>query len=131
MTLFETLVAVAILGLISALAFPALGRSVDALALDGAATALATELTSARATALRSGRGVRFDIATDARGYGWRAVGGGARRVALPPRVTIAMQPAAIGFYPDGSSTGARLALDAGRGRRTIAVDAATGLIAR
>jgi len=133
MTLFETLVAVAILGLISALAFPALHRSTDALALEAAAMTLATELTNARAAALRSGSGVRFDPTPDADGYGWRAGAGGGwgRRVTLPTGVRIAMTPGAVGFYPDGSSTGARLALQAGQSRRTVEVDVATGLVAR
>ena len=123
-TLFEMLVVLAILGLISGLVYPALTRSERAGALGGAESAVATALRDGRGQALRQDRPVLVGIGAE----GVR-VGEGAA-VALPASVRLSMVPAAgLLFLPDGSSSGGTVTLSAADRVRRLRVSSATGLL--
>jgi len=111
-TLIEMLVILAIAGLIASLAFPAVERGFTRQAFEGAAAQLDGALRGARADALRTGRPVAVVLPAD-----------------LPAGVSIAAPERALIFYPDGSSSGATLALNAGDRRRIFVVSADTGLV--
>jgi len=123
-TLIEMLVVVGILGLITALVFPAWISPLQRVRLYEARAALIGHLRTARADSVRGGGAVTLELTDDGRGYDWEQ-----SSAALPMGVGIDGDPRAITFFADGSSTGGALKLT-GRGvALTIAVDPANGLV--
>jgi general secretion pathway protein H len=122
-TLIEMLVVIGILGMVTALVFPAWTAPVRRIQLYEARAALVANLRIARAQSVRSGEAVSLEPADDGRGYGW----GGARRF-LPGTVALAGDP--ITFYADGSSSGGTLKLSGRERAVTVAIDPVTGLAA-
>jgi general secretion pathway protein H len=110
-TLLEAMVALAIFGLISGLAFPALFQGVAGAAFDQAASGLRADLAMARAQALRTGAPVELVVDAAGRGYGWTP---GPQRELIAD-VALAPAGARVRFYPDGSSSGGVLSLQAAR----------------
>lgn len=145
-TLVEALVAVALLALAALIALPLAGNARRDLALRASAVALASELKSARASAMRVNREetVEIDAAqgttrlgttagTRPIGAGWSGAAQGDGRGG--PGITLTtirgeqtgLASGRIRFYPDGSSTGGRIVLT-DRGRTAIVtVDWLTG----
>jgi len=135
-TLIEVLVVVAVIGLaIGLVAARGPSRS-PALEARAAAGEVALALRQARGLAVASGRRVTF--ALDVARHAYRIDDGPVRP--LPPAVALAMTAAAgeagegatagaIGFLPDGSSSGGRIRLAAGAARRLVAVDWLTGRV--
>lgn len=124
MTLLETLVAVAILALISAVAFPLARGDAPGGRVRTESAALVADLRRSRAAAIRLGRPVT--LAADADGGGWRWDGGALR---TSPGVTL-RSAAPVTFWPDGSAQGGPLTLGAARGGAvTLEVDRATGVL--
>lgn len=112
-TLIEMLVVLAIVALIASLEFPAIERAFGRERFRSAAAGIESRLHAARATAIAQGAATRFDAG------------------ALPQGVALDVTRAGIVFYPDGSANGGELALTEGPRRFRLAVDGATGRIAR
>jgi general secretion pathway protein H len=122
-TLIEMLVVIGILGLVSALIFPAWISPLRAAQLYEARSALAANLRTARALAIRGGAPVSLELTQDARGYAW-----GGTRAYLPAPVSITAPDGAIVFFADGSSSGGSLVLSEKQRAVSVTVDALTGL---
>jgi len=123
-TLIEVLVVVGILGLITAMVFPAWISPLQRVRLYEARAALIAHLRTARADSVRGDRAVTLELADDGRGYVWEQ-----SSAALPMGVGIDGDPRSITFFADGSSSGGALKL-IGRGQvLTLAVDPTTGLV--
>ena len=118
-TLIEMLVVLAVLALISSLAFPAVERAFARERFRAAGADLEMRLHAARDTAITRGQVTRFDPG------------------AVPQGLALAGPRTGIVFYPDGSATGGQLVLGAVAGEGTaprqfrLAVDGATGRIVR
>ena len=124
-TLIELLVVLAIVAVVLTLMIPTLGRLLPGAELKATAAALVTELREARAqaTGRRRATTVRFDAETRA----------------LADEITLSLFDAnlepldrksgAIRFFPDGSSTGGRVRLEAGDERYDIDIDWLTGRV--
>lgn len=116
-TLLETLLALAVVGLVLAVAVPALVVPPGA-GLRAAADLVATGLRQARVTAVREQRPVALLFDVEARAL---RVEGRRRVRRLPSEIDLALYTAqgelydprlgGIRFYPDGSSTGGRVTL--------------------
>lgn len=125
-TLIEALVVVAIIGLIAAIGFPALQKSLASLSWRQTVAVVTARLRQVRADALRADRPMAFVIAADGRGYS--APGGG--MVATPPGVELSSPSGkAIGFYGDGSSSGGAVWISAAGRSTPVRVSAATGAV--
>ena len=111
-TLLEMLVVIAILGLISGLAFPAVERGLAHQRFRMAAAQVETALRETRARAIATGSAQRF----------------------VPPApdaaMAVAMPQAGLVFHADGSATGAGPAVEGAGRRLSFAIDQATGAIA-
>ena len=122
-TLIEMLVVIGILGLVTALIFPAWTAPLRGAQIYEARAALIANLRTARAQSVREGGEVTLAVADNGRGYGW-----GPSEVFLPGEVAIDGAPRAITFYTDGSSSGGALKLTQRAQTLTVAVDPGTGL---
>lgn len=123
-TLIEMLVVVGILGLVTALVFPAWTGPLRRVQLYEARAALVAHLRTARADSVRGGGPVTLELADDGQSYGWEQ-----SRAVLPSGVGIDGQPRSITFFADGSSSGGALKVT-GRGRSlAVEVDPASGLV--
>jgi general secretion pathway protein H len=125
-TLLEMLVILAILALVSGIAFPALDKAMRRQAFQADAVRVDTVLRRARAAAIARGTSVRVRA-----GEGGHALAGegAAERLAGAARVTL---PAAgLAFYADGSASGGAVALRDGRLAARWRVAGATAGIAR
>ena len=133
-TLLEMIVVVVVLGLAAGLVLQRGPPRSPTLDLRAAAEEVARTLRLARTRAIASDRDVMFRLDPAAHAF---AVDGGPPR-ALPRSVAIeamAASPggggriAAIGFAPDGSSSGGRIGLGEGARRIDIGVDWLTGRV--
>jgi general secretion pathway protein H len=125
-TLIELVVVLAIIGLSLAVAMPLLGKGGHATALAAATSDLRAALRTARSTAIAEDRRILFQA--DSTGY-WVD----RRHYSLttatgldPPRIR-SEGGTRIAFFPSGASSGGRILIGDGGGRREIAVDAITG----
>ena len=116
---------VAIVMLVSLLAFPRLQQGLLALSQRQTAASVEERLRDARATALTSDRPVVFRVAANGRDYGWRGAVASAS-----PGVRLAAAGGPITFAGDGSSTGGAVWVLVGRRGYLIGVDAVTGAVA-
>lgn len=133
-TLLELLVVMGILALGLAVVAPSLGRFRQGVAVRSAAYELAGNLRSARAAARETNMERALIIDVDGRRY-WADGVVGQRR--LPPSVALDLTVptservgagmARIRFFPDGSTSGARVVLADGRVTAAIRVDWLTG----
>ena len=134
-TLLETLLALAIVGLVLAVAVPALVVTPGA-GLRAAAELVATGLRQARVTAVREQRPVALLLDVEAHAL---RVEGRQRVRTLPREVTLELHTAqgeivdarlgGIRFYPDGSSTGGRVTLKREGLRTDVDVEWLTGRV--
>ena len=126
-TLIELLVVLAIIGMALAVSLPLLARQVTGASLNAASGEIRTALRGARSTAIAENRPVVFR--GDPSGGYWLdlyhftlpSVNG-----AQPLRVAVE-GGAQISFFPSGGSSGGRIVLVGGNGRREIAIDMLTG----
>jgi general secretion pathway protein H len=133
-TLFELLVVIAIIGLVLAVVPGFLLRGQPGLEVDVAARAIADGLRQARSHAVLSNREEVF--ALDIEGRQFRA-GQGQPLKQLDKALELSMLTARselltadagqIRFFPDGSSTGGRIAVVRAATRAEVAVDWLTG----
>jgi prepilin-type N-terminal cleavage/methylation domain-containing protein len=124
-TLIEMLVVLAISGLISTLAYPAVERALDQRRFRGSLIAVLADLNATRATAVRSGTIVRFAV-DPARG---EFVGSGRARSRLETGIAIAAPSSPILFFKDGSSSGGSVSLKNSKLDVSVLIDATTGKI--
>jgi prepilin-type N-terminal cleavage/methylation domain-containing protein len=134
-TLIELVVALAVLASAVAVVAPSVGRALDEVRVRGEVAAFARFLRAAREQAITRQHAYEVVLdsdppalrrrragAGDRGGQTRRSLGAGLRVAATAPRVT---------FWPHGTSSGARFAIDAlGPGRYVITVDALTGRVA-
>ena len=133
-TLVELLVVLAIAGLLVALVPPVVSALVPDFRAKAVAQEVVAELRDARGDAIARHRPITLVFSTE--GYG-RA--GAVHRHDLPRSVSflaVSVPPAEreadgshIDFYPDGSTSGARVRIAAGKARIDIVVDWLTGRI--
>lgn len=116
-TLFELLVAVAIMSLVAGIAFPALQRVNARRTLDNAQRALAVAIVTARAEALTRGRIVA--LAPDA-GAPDTLLANGRIVAKLPAGASVNWSAERPVFYPDGSARGGMLSVSADGAIRQI-----------
>jgi general secretion pathway protein H len=112
-TLLEMLVALAIMAMVSALTFPGLENGIRALAFRRAIDLVQSNLRHAHAAAIAG----RDPVLLMPEGL--------ARQ--MPVGTSVVSTPAAMRFFPDGSSTGGVLTVISGRRRAQLNVDAVTG----
>lgn len=135
-TLAEMLVVLAILSLVAGASGLALASGRTARELPRTVERLADDLRRTRIDAIRSGR--MRSLAFDLPARLWRRETA-AEPVAIPASVTVelttareaggAAGPNAIAFLPNGRSTGGRIDLGNGTGRRSLVVDWLTGAV--
>ncbi|WP_421848924.1 pilus assembly FimT family protein [Novosphingobium sp.] len=116
-TLFELLVAVAIMSLAAGIAFPELYRVNTRRTLDHAARAVAVAIVSARVEALTRGHVVQLGpdaSATDV------LLANGQIVARLPAGARVDWPARKPAYYPDGSARGDALAISAGTATRTV-----------
>jgi general secretion pathway protein H len=143
-TLLELLVVLTIAGLLTALAPPLYSRAVPGAMLKTTSLDFAISLREARSKAINSGKRVNFTLLANPPSY----TIGTTSAVALPDGITVTAyddhtflpgslvkKPALeddeiiIGFYPDGSSSGASVAISNGTTAYRIDVSWLTGNI--
>ena len=143
-TLLELLVVLTIAGLLTALAPPLYSKAVPGAMLKNTSLDLAISLREARSKAINSSKRVNFTLSVKPPSY----VIGNTSAVPLPDGITVAAygyqtlrsgslvkQPAPeddeiiIGFYPDGSSSGASVAISNGTTAYRINISWLTGNI--
>src|SRR5262249_2341848 len=126
-SLIELLVVLAIVGMSLAIAVPLLARHVTGASLSAATSQIRAALRGARSTAIAEDRPVVFR--GDAGGGDWPD----RRHFTLPmmaggePLRVATEGGAQISFYPSGGSSGGRIVVASGDGRRRLAVDTLTG----
>jgi general secretion pathway protein H len=124
MTLIESLVVLAILGLVSSLSVIQIDHALRLYSLREAVSAVAADMKMAKSRSIKSGQSITFSFNDDGSTYGW---GSGSVRY-LPAGVHLSSaQSGPIYFYPDGSSSGGTVIVVNGGGSRSIAVNATTG----
>ena len=125
-TLFEVLVAVAIMALIAGIAFPALQQVLSRAAIGEAQDAVLLALTQARAEARAKDIVVALALTSDHRGLD---PGNGRPVTELPDNVDLDLPSHGFAFYPDGSAQGGVALITSGSSSRRIGVDPNTGRI--
>ena len=123
--LIEAMVVIAITVMIGAIAFPELRAGVARATFQQATAGLRADLRMARAQALSTGVRVDLVIAEDGASYSWTP---GPRRV-LVGGLRLAPAGASTSFFPDGSATGGRLRLTAGRRGFDVEINPLTGVL--
>lgn len=125
-TLIEVMVALAILALVGAMAYPNMDRGFAQMQFRRATEQLSADLRSARGLALTSGRAVALALSGDGQGYDPGT--GAVRRAVDGVRFSGS---ARVVFFADGSTTGGIIAIAGTRGSRRaeVMVDPATGAV--
>ena len=129
-TLLEVLVVISLLALTLTLVAPRLASVLPGVQARGAVQDIAAAMRSARERALTENRVV--DVSVDAAAQ--RLDAGGEPSRSLPSGVALQLEdPEAdtwtVRFYPDGSSSGGRVALQAGARRYALEVDWLTAAV--
>lgn len=123
-TLLEMMAALAVVGLISMLVFPELGRAAQRAQLSRDRSVMVADLRRARADAARMGHSVKLEIASD--GTGYESAG---RRIRSFRDERLSGDPPTVAFFPDGSSNGADWILAGRTGRLAAIVEPGTGSV--
>jgi prepilin-type N-terminal cleavage/methylation domain-containing protein len=110
-TLIEMLVVLAVMGLVSGIAFPAVERSIAHMQFRLAAADIEAGLRAARAAAIAGGAPVAYVAASP----------GGNAEVELPR--------GGLEFYPDGSASGGTVSVTGAKRVVRFAIDGATGIV--
>ena len=123
-TLLEMLVVVGILGLLTAVAFPAVRPALAHIAAESARSDLAANLRRARAQAIRRQATVEVQITPTARGYVWNG-----HRVELPGGAHLTADIGGLSFASDGASSGGHCAIAWDGRALDVDVDPGTGVV--
>jgi general secretion pathway protein H len=133
-TLLEILLALTIAGALMAVVIPNFGPALARAQLTSATRDVASALRHARGQAVIRGREAEFELDVDRHRY---KVTGRPKAYALPGSVDLSLYTAEsetvdegtgrIRFYPDGSATGGRVTLAAGKETRAVDVNWLTG----
>jgi general secretion pathway protein H len=133
-TLFELLVALAVVGLLLVV-LPRSFGGVERARLDATVERIAGDLRRARSRAILTAIPQRFIVDLDRRRFGIE----GLHASTLPDELTVQIAGAredivtrtliAIRFFPDGTSTGGRIRLDGGARFGEVRVDWLTGRV--
>ena len=135
-TLLELLVVLAIMGLIAALVVGGRPGTSDTTDAKIGAELIASELRQARSRAVATGRPVGFVLDTATRRFGIdglhpQALPAGLRLALLTGRSDVlADDVGRIRFFPDGSSTGGRIAVESRSRKLVVGVDWLSGRVA-
>ena len=134
-TLLETLVTLALIAILLAVAVPALVTT-PSVELRSAARVIATGLRQARLESQRSRRSIALQVDVEARTL---VLEGHERARQLPPEIQLEITTAeqemlspdrgGIRFYPDGSSTGGRVSLSLEGLKTRVDVEWLTGRV--
>lgn len=125
MTLLETLIVLAIAGLIGLVSYPHLETAYHTLDVRAGAQTLAVDLRRARAAALRNG-GAATVVQPNRDGLGYRLADGTVR--SLPAGIAVRGEP--VRFFADGTTSGGLLLVGDSLHFLAVAVEPATGAIA-
>lgn len=135
-TLLELIAVLLLLGLVYALAGPALAPGPTSIEVKAAARQLAAGLRKARGTAIGGQRDAVLTLGVESREF---SVSGDPRKYKLPDRIGLAMFTAqaeavsgktgGIRFFADGSSTGGRITVSGDTTTLEIDVDWVTGRV--
>lgn len=135
-TLIELIVTLLLLGLIYALAGPALDTGPTSVEVKGAARQLAAGLRKARGSAIAEHRDAVLILGVEAREF---SVSGDPKIYKLSDRINLGMFTAqtevmpgktgSIRFFADGSSTGGRITVSGGSTTLAVDVDWITGRV--
>lgn len=123
-TLIEALVVVAILALISGLAFPRVQQMIDAARFSSARTMLLGAVAEARARAIRTDSATRLTASPD----GADLIIGETVIAQLPSGIRIAPQSRMPAFFSDGSASGGLVTLNGTPRQATLTIVRETGL---
>ncbi len=126
-TLLEMMVAVAILALITGLAWPAIERLIDRNTMVAARGTVALAVARARSTAIT--RETPVSVTLDANASGQLAFSSGLLPMPLPPGVTVEWPEGGIVIYGDGSAPAATGVIHAGAAASRFTVDQATARV--
>ncbi|WP_225206576.1 prepilin-type N-terminal cleavage/methylation domain-containing protein [Novosphingobium huizhouense] len=126
-TLIEALVVLAIVALVAGLAYPSIERARDAIALRHARGQVAAAVSAARAAAQR--RGEPSVLAATDRGAALVVNDDGRFPLGAEGRITVAMRPAQILFYPDGTVLAGQVRLDAPQGPTLYVIEGDNGIV--
>lgn len=124
-TLIETLVVVAVTGLIAGLGFPAVQHAIRAQQFRTAEAQLVSALRTARANAVSGGEESRFALAANGRAF---VVGSAVAAPLIEGIAVTAVDRASIRFFADGTSNGGRFVLADDRHHADVTVYPSTGL---
>ncbi len=135
-TLIELLVVLAIMAMVILIAVPPFASVLPRMQAKSGAREVAAALREARSRAIMLNRDVLFSI--DVSGHSF-SVSGDQRTHTLPRNVNLSLYTAqqellapsrgSIRFFPDGSSTGPRVALSSAKSSYTVMVNWVTGRI--
>jgi type II secretory pathway pseudopilin PulG len=114
----------AILGVVSGLVFPQLGRASRRAQLWRDRSVMVSDLRRARAQAARTGHSVKLEIAAD--GSGYESAG---KRIRSFEGEHLYGDPDAVVFFPDGSSGGAQWVLAGRTGHLAAIVEPGLGSV--
>ncbi|WP_036269252.1 GspH/FimT family protein [Methylocaldum szegediense] len=133
-TLLEMLLALAVAAALTAIAVPNLTPLLNRAQLTAAARDIASGLRYARGQALAGAREAIFELDVNRKAY---RVSGRQKPFSLPDGVRLSLYTAeqeagedgigSIRFFPDGSSTGGRVTLEAAGKKRLVDVNWLTG----
>jgi general secretion pathway protein H len=131
-TLLELLVVLVIIAVTTVIAMPKTRGGSSTMALQGAAVSIAAEFRRARADAIRTSTSQSVMIDAARRTY-WAEGDGNAHMIPAAVEVTAWTGSsgwtalATLSFEPDGSSSGGKISLRAGKSKANVIVDWMTG----
>ncbi len=135
-TLFELLVVLVVMGLLTAIATPLIGGGASAVAMRSAAQEIAAGMRRARSDAAFANKTVRFFLDVEKNRY---AIGAREAWTGLPDGLAIEVETArsdlidestaALRFFPDGSATGGRVTVGGAEGAYHVMLDWFTGAV--
>ena len=111
-TLIEALVVLAVVGLVSALNYPMVDRSIGTLQERQARAQVLGALSGARDEAIRTAAPVDLGAMPGNRGLVWAS-----HSAPIGEGLSVRLSTAPIRFYPDGSASAGQVELDARSGR--------------
>lgn len=123
-TLLEILVVLAIMAMITGLAFPRVDRMLDSARFDSARSIAMAAVRGARAEAIRTDAMVLVEASGDAHSL----LGNGRVIATMPTAVRVDAGPEQARFYGDGSATAGSFRLIAGARRAELDVLPPTGM---